>query len=117
MSFTAYAINEAHMKLRIFASALATAIVTATASGPAHATLFCEVVKTRDNFVALRAAPDPQAKMLMRMKAGGEVMLAGEQRTGWEKVHYWPGDDRIEKGEAARKITGWVNRKLIDMCG
>lgn len=105
------------MKFRILASALAAAIVTATASAPANASLFCEVVKARDSFVALRAAPDPASKMLIRMKAGGDVMLAGEQRNGWEKVQYWPGGDRIEKGESARKITGWVNRKLIDMCG
>ena len=59
-----------HRKILVSVAALGLAALSAA---PAQATLFCEVLKTRDNFVALRAAPDPDAKMLARMKAGGEV--------------------------------------------
>ena len=75
------------------------------------------MAKTRDGFVALRGSPEPAGKLIARMKASDEVQLAGERRGGWEKVIYWPAGDRIAKGESARKVTGWVNRKLIDVCG
>ena len=84
---------------------------------PAQASLFCEVKKSRDGFVALRASPDAGSKMLARMKANDEVFLTGEKRNGWERIKYWPANDRLTKGESARTITGWVNAKLIDMCG
>ena len=102
---------------RILLPAAAFAMLSAAGAMPAQASLFCEVVKTRDGFVALRASPDASAKMLARVKGGSEVFLAGEKRNGWEKVKYWPAGDRLTKGEAARTMTGWINGKLVDLCG
>jgi hypothetical protein len=87
------------------------------ATFPASATQFCEVVKTRDGFVALRGSPDPSGKLIARMKAGDEVQLSTGKRGGWQRVIYWPAGDRMAGGEKARKVTGWVNAKLIDICG
>ena len=98
-------------------AAAAAAFVFAATMASAQASLYGEIVRTRDGFVALRAAPDAKSKLLTRMKSGGEVFLADEQRNGWEKVKYWPANDRITKGESARTLTGWVNRKLVDACG
>lgn len=51
------------------------------------------------------------------MKSGAEVRLTDESRGGWVKVIFWPAGDRIEKGESARSLTCWVNRRLVDLCG
>lgn len=104
------------MRIRLAYVPAVLALLLATAA-PSRATEFCEVVKTRDGFVALRGTPEAGGKMIARMKAGDEVQLAGERKGGWEKVTFWPAGDRIEKGEAARKLSGWVNRRLIDICG
>ena len=93
------------------------AFATFAAATPAQASLFCEVLKTRDNFVALRAAPNAGAKITTRMKAGGEVRLLGIRQNGWEKVTYWPNNDRIMPGGSGVTFDGWVNAKLISDCG
>lgn len=105
------------MYIRFSTSALAAAYLAAFATAPARASLFCEVVKTRDGFVALREAPSASGKLLARMKPGDEAMLAGEPVAGWTPVIFWPDRNRIEAGEKARVIRGYVNRKLLDICG
>lgn len=105
------------MKLRILGPAIAAAVLSTLAAAPAQASLFCEVIKTRDNFVALRDAPNPSGKLLARMKQGDEVMLEGDPVGAWTRVTFWPDNNRIEAGEKARTIRGFVNRRLLDMCG
>jgi hypothetical protein len=75
---------------------------------PAHATAFCEVLPTRDGFVALRETPHRQGKLLRRMKPGEDVQIDStvRQRGGWMKVIY-SGPDR------SLNQPGWVNRRLV----
>ena len=105
------------MTKHILLAAAAFALIAAAAVAPAQATLYCQVVKTGDGFAALRAAPEPSARQVARMKTGAEVFLVQEKRNGWEKVRFWPANDRITKGTTARTMTGWVHGKLIEDCG
>jgi hypothetical protein len=80
----------------------------AALSTPAHATAFCEVLPTRDGFVALRDAPSPAGKLIRRMKPGEDVRIDStvRQRGGWMKVFY-TGPDR------SLSVPGWVSRRLV----
>jgi hypothetical protein len=75
---------------------------------PAHATAFCEVLPTRDGFVALRDAPSAQGKLLRRLKPGEDVQIDStvRQRSGWMKVFYTGPDRSLSQ-------PGWVNRRLV----
>jgi hypothetical protein len=79
----------------------------------AWATAYCEVLPTRDGFVALRENPAPASRLVRRMKAGESVQLdtTVKPRAGWTKVFY-TGPDRT------LMLPGWVNRRLIEReCG
>jgi hypothetical protein len=87
-------------------------------SHPAAATLFCNVRQTADGFVALRAAPDANAKLVGRMTSSDEVMIGQGKKGNWIEVSWWRGEERHTKGFGATSGRGWVNRKLIeDECG
>lgn len=78
----------------------------------AHATAFCDVRKTVDGFVALRAEPAASGRLILRMKAGEQVQLDStvEARKGWVHVHFWR--------DGAIRHSGWVSRGLIEKeCG
>jgi Bacterial SH3 domain len=97
------------MKLSRMAAVLACAVLAT----PAAATSYCEVLPTRDGFVALRDAPGANGKLLRRMKAGEDVQIDStvRQRGGWMKVFY-TGPDR------SLMQPGWVNRRLVAQeCG
>ena len=90
---------------------------------PAAATEFCNVRKTRDGYVALRASPDPKAKLVARMKVGDEVL--GDSTVdivkGWMYVTWWKGG-RFKSGRPdgydKPNGKGWVYSKLVDeLCG
>jgi Bacterial SH3 domain len=79
----------------------------------AAATAYCNVLPTRDGFVALRNGPSPTARLIHRMKPGESVQLDGTEiaRGGWIKVYY-VGPNRSVIAE------GWVNGRLIEReCG
>lgn len=95
---------------------LATGLV-APAVSPAQATAFCEVVGTPDGFVALREAPDADAALVERMHAGDEVMLLPEKSGAWVHVRFWRAGERLQDGGFERYRVGWVNERLIDLCG
>ena len=89
----------------------------------AGASEFCDIRKTRDGFIALRAKPDAGAAMVARMKPGDEVMIDNEvaARNGWSRVYWWSGGraqgDKM-KGLDQTNGKGWVNSKLLgDECG
>lgn len=85
---------------------------------PASATAFCSIPQTRDGFVALRAGPSPNARLLARMRPGDEVMLGIEQTGRWQQVRYWQGQSRHTDGSFARGRRGWVHGRLLgDNCG
>lgn len=85
---------------------------------PASATLFCHLRRTEDGFVALRAAPSPDAKILARMKPQDEVMIGLGEKGKWIEVTWWRGDDRLTKRYGGKGLRGWTHGALIDdMCG
>lgn len=102
-------------KILLQAGVCASLILLAVA--PAQATEFCEIVKTRDGFVALRAAPNPGARLLARMRPQDEVQLSGAPRGQWQRVIFWKDGDRLGKGYDKHTAIGWVNRALIKDCG
>lgn len=101
------------MTSRITLTALALAAAVAGLATPARATAFCEVLKTRDGFVALRDAPSAGGKLLRRVKTGEMVQIDGTRETGrgWTAVIYRSEDGKSEK-------AGWVSSRLIEKeCG
>jgi len=91
--------------------------------GEAFARYNCGVKKTADGFVALRAAPSPQAKLITRMKPGELVGLLHPpnydnpvHQGNWTFVRYVPGSN-IDKPNGAnhdKGIPGWVNNALLN---
>jgi hypothetical protein len=82
---------------------------------PAQATVFCEVLKTPDGFVALRAAPSVKGKLLHKLRAGDEVQVGLGKKGAWDKVILYLSKN---KDTAGKTVTGWVNsRFLSDVCG
>lgn len=85
---------------------------------PASATAFCNLKKTKDGFVALRASPSPDAKLLARMTARDEVMIGEGEQGKWIEVTWWRGDDRLSKKYGGHGLAGWMNRAFLDdLCG
>lgn len=83
--------------------------------GPAHATIFCEVIKTPDGIVALRSTPSVKGMLLHRLKAGDEVQVGLEKSGAWDKVIFYLSKNKDTNGKT---VTGWVNaRFLSDVCG
>lgn len=85
-------------------------------AGDASASLFCLVPETADGFVALRAAPGAQGRLILRMRAGDEVQIIEGGRGGWSKVRHWPGDTRLAKGYEGFS-EGHVARRFLRDCG
>jgi hypothetical protein len=82
----------------------------------ARASLFCLIPETADGFVALRAAPGAQSRLILRMKAGDEVQIVEGGRGDWNKVRHWPGDTRLAKGYGGF-TEGHVARRFLRDCG
>lgn len=82
----------------------------------AKASLFCLIPETADGFVALRAAPGSQSRLVLGMKAGDEVQIVESGRGSWSKVRYWPGDARLTKGYEGF-TEGHVSRRFLRDCG
>ncbi|WP_457797266.1 hypothetical protein [Methylocystis sp. S23] len=98
--------------------ALAFAGALSTLSAPASATSFCNLKKTKDGFVALRAGPSPDAKLLAKMTTRDEVMVGEGQDGKWVEVTWWRGDDRLSKKYGGQGRRGWMNGALLgELCG
>lgn len=105
-------------QLQVASAALVFLGSMALASLPALATGFCTIKKTQDGFVALRAGPSADSRLVARMTSKDEVMLGESQRGSWIEVTWWRGLDRHNKGFDASSGKGWVHKKLIDEeCG
>jgi hypothetical protein len=104
--------------LRPLSFALAAAALIA-ASAPASATYVCDVQRTADGFVALRAAPSAQSALLARMQPGQMVRLGNRDSGAWREVIYWTGGDVPIETEARFRqgLRGWVHGRLIGDCG
>ena len=109
-------LNDRHeMSARELALALLFLLAVLT---PARAALFCEIPKARDGFIALRAAPDGNARVVFRRRAGDEVMLLQGERGPWLEVKHWRGDSRLDpKKSPAETRQGWVHNRYIGECG
>jgi Bacterial SH3 domain len=84
-----------------------------TGASSVSATSYCEILSTRDGFVALRDGPSASAKLIRRMKTGETVQIdsTAKPRGGWMKVFY-TGPDR------SLMQPGWVSRRLVEReCG
>jgi hypothetical protein len=82
-------------------------------ASPAYATLFCDVKKTKDGFVAVREKPDARSKILVKVPFGEDVQLDStrNEAKGWAPVIY-SGPRR------GKMIPGWVRSSLIvQECG
>jgi hypothetical protein len=84
---------------------------------PASATSFCNIKRTADGFAALRAGPDANARILVRMRHTDEVMLGQGERGPWREVTYWRGQTRHQEGGFGRGRQGWMHRSLLGDCG
>jgi hypothetical protein len=91
--------------------------INALVALPASATAFCNIKRTSDGFAALRAAPDANARILVRMRSSDEVMLGLGERGPWREVTFWRGESRHEDGGFGRGRRGWMHRSLIGECG
>jgi hypothetical protein len=91
---------------------------------PVSATLFCDIKKTPNRFVALRAQPDRAARLVAWMTFGDEVLISAgiAPRNGWTYVTWWKGgrfkaihpDGGYDKPDG----KGWVYSNLVeDVCG
>jgi hypothetical protein len=67
----------------IFLSASIFFVFTTTA----QATIFCEVLKTPDGFVALRSGPSVKAKLLRKLKTGESVQVGLRKKGITVTVH------------------------------
>ena len=103
----------------------AAAIAAAIGAGavPAAAAEFCDIAKTADGFIALRARPAADGPLVARMRPGDEVMINNTvaARNGWSRVWWWKGgrfEGQKVKGLDKASGQGWVNSKLLgDGCG
>jgi hypothetical protein len=89
----------------------------------ASATLFCEILKTSDGFVALRAEPNPNARLIARMHVGDEVLVddTPNKPKGWTHFTWWKGGRfkaKHEYGYDKPNAVGWAfDRYVGDTCG
>lgn len=89
------------------------------AVAPGYAAHVCDVQRTPDGFVALRAGPSPDARLLARMRPGHMVHGDGRHAGNWSAVTYWSdGQVPIETDPRFREgLRGWVHSRLIGDCG
>ncbi|WP_448950764.1 hypothetical protein [Labrys neptuniae] len=78
----------------------------------------CNLRKTPDGFVALRAGPGPRHRLIARMKPE-DLVQYGEGREGkWVEVTWWRGDSGLERDGFSKGIHGWAFAPLIaEDCG
>lgn len=106
------------MKLHICGAAIALALLaTATEAG---ATTYCNIKRTKDGFVALRAGPSASSRLVARMRAGDEIQAHSESQGKWIKATWYKGG-RFKGGGPTYDPpngSGWVHSSLIEEdCG
>jgi hypothetical protein len=107
------------MRWRVFCGFVASIVaVWLAAAQPAAATVYCTVLKSPDGFVALRAGPSSDAKLVAQMREGDEVLAMDGNKGHWWPVVHWRGDDRHHETRRSNTRKGWMHgRYMSDMCG
>ena len=106
-----------HRRAVIVIATLIATLAAVLGAAPAQATAFCEVLASPDGFVALRAAPDAQARVIARMHAGDEVRALDGNKPPWMEVYFWRGHDRLTHPERGYVAHGWVHSRYVGECG
>ncbi len=86
--------------------------------GAAHASLYCEIVATKDGFAAVRSAPSRSAS-IVRKHTQSEPILLDDTRRPPANAKDWQAVS-IEATATKRIVArGWVHKSLIkrDSCG
>ena len=111
---------------RLKLACLSAALVCGVSIMPtaASAMIVCWVKKTSDGFVALRAQPSPEGRLIAKMRAGdsvwGDPDSKVKPRGGWTYVNWVKKSTHDKTMSANAKIDGkgWVRESLIeDECG
>jgi hypothetical protein len=103
------------MRIQLFL-AIAAAMGVVISSG-AVASEFCDVPKTKDGFIALRAGPGMQFPIVARMRFGDEMLPTPIGKGDWVETRHWRGKTRFTRGFGASR-NGWMHKRFIpDMCG
>lgn len=102
--------------MRLLAALPLVAAFLVAAAEPASATVFCNILKSHDGFVALRAAPNADSRLVARMKEDDEVQML-ESKGRWMQVTHWHGDQRLDPKTRGNTRTGWVNKRYVSECG
>jgi hypothetical protein len=104
--------------IRLAGAATAAILLAAACVAPAQATAFCEIVKTRDGFVALRDRPSTSGRLIARLREGAEIQLKDGEKNGWSEVGYRPKAQSLyPEGKVPPQRIGWVRKSLIRDCG
>ncbi len=108
--------------MRFRLAALSIGALMAFAAAEANATIFCELKRTRDGFIAMRAGPSPTARMIGRMRPGDHLQVMSEEKGSWTRASWWKKSaypNGVLVGRDKPSATGWMNAKLIepDSCG
>lgn len=113
------------MAWRKLGSGQVAALALLLTAQPASATEFCIVQKSADGYVALRAKPSADSKLLVRAKPGEAVVIqktaGGDQIVSgsWLRVMHYPDTVAPQKSDPAFKLgkAGWMHKRFVDDCG
>lgn len=89
------------------------------APAPAHAQMVqCQIARTPQGFVALRAAPRADARLVARLRRGDEVAVVNDHRrvAGWSEVDAWRGPIPYDRSRAGGVRHGWVQTRFLVDC-
>ncbi len=96
--------------------ALLAALSLGLCCGEGLASSFCLIPTTPDGFVALRAGPRSDARLILKMKPEDEVQIVEGRHGSWQQVRHWPGDKRLAKGYGGF-TEGYVAQRFLKDCG
>ena len=85
------------MILKTCSAAIAALVLSAAANG-ANATIFCELKATSDGFVALRAGPSKNARVIGKMKAEDHLQSLMEEKGKWARIEHFHQECYVEAG-------------------
>ncbi len=97
----------------------AIALLALLAPAPARAQMVqCQLAVTPQGFVALRAAPRTDARLVARLHRGDEVAVVNDHRrvAGWSEVDAWRGPIPYDRSTAGGVRHGWVRTRFLVDC-